>query len=41
VSKKTSYVIAGSDAGAKLEKAQKLGIETLDEEGFRALIMEG
>jgi len=41
VSKKTSYVIAGSDAGTKLEKAQKLGIETLDEEGFRALIMEG
>jgi DNA ligase (NAD+) len=40
VSKKTSYVIAGSDAGTKLEKAQKLGIETLDEEGFRALIME-
>jgi DNA ligase (NAD+) len=41
VSKKTSYVIAGSDAGSKLEKAQKLGIETLDEDGFRALIMEG
>jgi DNA ligase (NAD+) len=41
VSKKTSCVIAGADAGTKLEKAQKLGIETLDEEGFRALIMEG
>jgi DNA ligase (NAD+) len=41
VSKKTSCVIAGSDAGSKLEKAKKLGIETLDEEGFRALIMEG
>jgi DNA ligase (NAD+) len=40
VSKKTSCVIAGSDAGTKLEKAKKLGIETLDEEGFRALIME-
>jgi DNA ligase (NAD+) len=41
VSKKTSCVIAGSDAGTKLEKAKKLGIETLDEDGFRALIMEG
>ncbi len=41
VSKKTSYVIAGADAGTKLEKAQKLGIETLDEAAFRALIMEG
>jgi len=34
-------VIAGTDAGTKLEKAQKLGIETLDEAAFRALIMEG
>lgn len=40
VSRKTSYVIAGSDAGSKLEKAKKLGVETLDEEGFRALIMD-
>jgi DNA ligase (NAD+) len=40
VSKKTSFVVAGDEAGSKLEKAQKLGIETLDEAAFRALIMD-
>jgi len=40
VSKKTSYVVAGHDAGSKLEKAQKLGVETLDEPAFLALIMK-
>jgi DNA ligase (NAD+) len=40
VSKKTSYLIAGRDAGSKLEKAQQLGVETLDEAAFLALIME-
>jgi len=41
VSKKTSFVVVGEDAGSKLEKAQKLGVETLDEDAFRALIMDG
>ena len=40
VSKKTSFVVAGADAGSKLDKAQKLGIETLDEDALRALIMD-
>ncbi len=40
VSKKTSFVVVGEDAGSKLEKARKLGIETLDESALRALIMD-
>lgn len=38
VSKKTTAVIAGESAGSKLEKAQKLGISVLDEEGFIKLL---
>jgi DNA ligase (NAD+) len=41
VSKKTSAVVVGADAGSKLEKARSLGIETLDEPAFLRLIMWG
>ena len=34
VSKKTDYVLAGEEAGSKLEKAQKLGVKILDEAEF-------
>jgi len=40
VSKRTNAVIAGRDAGSKLDRARALGIETLDEAAFLALIME-
>ncbi len=41
VSKKTSYVVVGEDAGSKLDKARTLGVPTLNEEEFRDLIMKG
>lgn len=37
VSKKTSYVLAGEDAGSKLDKANKLGITVIDENEFRKM----
>lgn len=38
VSKKTSYVLAGEEAGGKLEKANKLGVKVIDETEFNNMI---
>jgi DNA ligase (NAD+) len=40
VSKKTSYLVAGEEAGSKLARAHKLGTTILDEAGFAALLAE-
>jgi DNA ligase (NAD+) len=38
VSKKTDYVLAGSEAGSKLEKAKELGVRIIDEAEFRKMV---
>ena len=38
VSKNTSYLVAGENAGTKLQKAQELGVPVLDEEAFRRVL---
>lgn len=38
VSKKTDYVVVGTDPGSKADKARELGVTILDEAGFRALL---
>ncbi|WP_206055740.1 NAD-dependent DNA ligase LigA [Nocardioides sp. GY 10127] len=41
VSKKTSFVVIGENAGSKAEKAEQLGVPILDEDGFKALLAGG
>ena len=38
VSKKTDYLLTGSDAGSKLDKARELGVVVIDEENFMAML---
>jgi DNA ligase (NAD+) len=38
VSKKTTYLLTGDEAGSKLEKAKKLGVKIIGEKEFRRML---
>ena len=40
MSQKTSYLVAGEDAGGKLETARRIGVEVLDEPALERLVEE-
>ena len=41
VSRATDFVVAGEDAGSKLDKATRLGVTVVDEDGLRRLLAGG
>jgi DNA ligase (NAD+) len=41
VSKKTTYLVAGEEAGTKLTKAESLGVAVIDEGALRELLAAG